>query len=249
MLPEKMEKYSGRVIEGSRGRTRYNRYERTMTNWDGRMSKVGCIKLFISNLDKGVTENEVIELFGEFESFKSATLHYDRYNNSLGTAEVVYDRKRDAIKAKKEFNNRTLDGKVMEIAIYGLDRETALAKQPLSRKVRARMDNWSKDPKSRKNRIPSVTKEDKGGAMEGWGGARKRRRHFLRKEELKTEMKAKMWRNQRSRFHWKSNRNTRDKVRGGDNRSFDSNKNRKKLVRSKEDLDAELDAYMKGRSV
>ena len=249
MTSDKMEKYSGRGIEGARGRTRHNRYERTMTNWDGRMSKVDCVKLFISNLDKGVTENEVIELFGEYESFKSATLHYDRYNNSLGTAEVVYDRKRDAIKAKKEFNNRTLDGKVMEIAIYGSDRGTAFVKQPLSRKVRARMDIWSKEPKSRKNRSASVTKEDKGGAMGGWGGARKRRRHFLRKEELKTEMKAKMWRNQRSRFDWKSNRNTRDKVRGGENRSFDSKKNRKKLVRSKEDLDAELDAYMKGRSV
>ena len=136
----------------------------------------------------------------------------------------------------------------MEIAIYGSDRETALASLPLSREIGARMDNWSKEPRSRKNRSAGVTKEDKGGAKGGWGGARKRRRHFLKKEELKTEMKAKMWRNRRSRFDWKNNRNTRDEVRGGDKRSFNSSKNWKKLGRSKEDLDAELDAYMKGRS-
>ena len=246
---DKMERYSGRAIEEPRERMRHNPCEKIMTNRDSRISKVDCVKLFISNLDKGVTEEDVIELFGKFKSFKSATLHYDRYKNSRGTAEVVYDRKRDAIKAKKEFNNQTLDGKVMEIAIYGSDRETALASLPLSREIRARMDNWSKEPRSRKNRSAGVTKEDKGGAKGGWGGARKRRRHFLRKEELKTEMKAKMWRNRRSRFDWKSNRNTRDEVRGGDKRSFNSTKNRKKLVRSKEDLDAELDAYMKGRSV
>ena len=256
MMSDKMERWSERGSEGSGGRTRPNRYRKFRTTGGSRTSKVkpelfnfDCVKLFVSNLDKGVTEEDVKELFGEFKSFKSATLHYDRYNNSLGTAEVVYDRKRDAIKAMKEYNNQTLDGKVMEIAIYGLERETAIASQPPRREGRTRMNYWIKEPMSRKKRSGGVMKEDKGGAMGGWGGARNRRRWFNRKEELKTEMKVKKWRNRRSRFDGKTNRNVRDEVRGADKRSFHSTKNRKKLVVSKEDLDAELDVYMKGRSL
>ena len=281
MMSAKMERRSGRGSEGPRGRTRPNRYEKLRTTEGGRMSKAepqllnsDCVKLFVRNLDKGVTEEDVIELFRKFESFKTATLYYDRYN-SRGTAEVVYDRKRGAVEAMKEYNNVPLDGKPMEIAI---ERETAQASQPARREGRTKKDNLSKKPKSRKNRSGGVMKEDKGGAMGGWGGERTKSWRFIRKEQLKTEMKAQMWNNQRSRFVWKSNRNVKDEVRGGEKtetkakmwnyqrsrfvwksnsyvkdevrgggkRSIGSStKNRKKLVISKEDLDAELDAYMK----
>lgn len=251
MRSDKIERWSGRGREESRRRTRPNRYRKFKTTGGNRKSKVephpsnsDSVKLFVSNLDKGVTEEDVISIFEDFESFKSATLHYDRYNNSLGTAEVVYDKKLDAIKAIKEYNNVPLDGKVMEIVIYGLERETALSSLPPRREGKTRAANWSKEPKSRtrKNRSAGVMNEDRGGGMGGWRGAKKRRKQFNRKEELKTQMKAKMWRNQGSR-------NGRGKVRGGEKRGFGSSKDRKKLVISKEDLDAELDSYMKGRSV
>ena len=258
MRSAKIGRRSGRGREESRRRTRPNRYEKVRTTGGSKKSKVephpsnsDSVKLFVSNLDKGVTEEDVISIFQEFQSFKSATLHYDRYNNSLGTAEVVYDGKRDAIKAMKEYNNVPLDGKVMEITIYGLKRDTALASQPLRREGRTRMVNRSKEPQSRtrKNTNAGVMKEDRDGGMRGWGGANKRRKQFNIKEELKTQMKAKMWRNQGSRSQWKNNKNVRAKVRGGEKRSFGSSKDRKKLVISKEDLDAELDNYMKDRSV
>ena len=242
--------WSGRGSKGARGRTRPSRYGGFRDTEGGRMSKVrpDSVKLLVSNLDISVTEHDVDLLFKEYRSYKSATLHYDQYSNSRGTAEAFFDRKHDAIKAMKEFNGRTLDGKEMEIVIFGLEREIALASQPLKREGRTRMDNWSQQPRSRRNRNAGVMKEDKGGAMGGWGGARKKRRPFIRKDDLKTEMKAKMGRNQRSKAGGKSSRNMRDEARGGAKRSWGGARNGRKTVISKDDLDAELDAYMHARS-
>ncbi|KAG6734763.1 hypothetical protein I3842_01G286000 [Carya illinoinensis] len=78
-------------------------------------------KIYISNLDYGVSNDDIQVLFSEVGDLKRYSIHYDRSGRSKGTAEVVFLHQSDAVAALKRYNNIQLDGKPMKIELVGVN--------------------------------------------------------------------------------------------------------------------------------
>ncbi|KAL1217895.1 THO complex subunit 4D [Cardamine amara subsp. amara] len=76
-------------------------------------------RLHITNLDQGVTNEDIRELFCEIGELERYAVHYDKNGRPSGTAEVVYPRRSDAFQALKKYNNVLLDGRPMRLEILG----------------------------------------------------------------------------------------------------------------------------------
>lgn len=90
-----------------------------LNNDEGAAKIESGTKLYISNLDHGVTNDDIKLLFAEEGEMKRHTIHYDQSGRSKGTAEVVFVRHSDALAAMEKYNNMRLDGKPLQIELVG----------------------------------------------------------------------------------------------------------------------------------
>ncbi|XP_037430025.1 THO complex subunit 4B-like [Triticum dicoccoides] len=80
-------------------------------------------KLYISNLDYNVSNEDIKELFSEMGEIQRYSINYDKSGRSKGTAEVVFSARSSAVAALKKYNNVHLDGKPMKIEVIGTNIE------------------------------------------------------------------------------------------------------------------------------
>ncbi|XP_060175447.1 THO complex subunit 4A-like [Lycium barbarum] len=109
-------------------RTRMTPYsmsqERDLMKMAGGGDHVHGTKLFVSNLDYGVTNDDIRLLFSDVGELKEYALHYDNSGRSKGTAEVVFTYASGALAAIKRYNNIQLDGRPMKIEVVGVNAPT-----------------------------------------------------------------------------------------------------------------------------
>ncbi|UJR23463.1 hypothetical protein I4U23_026465 [Adineta vaga] len=111
-----------RTSNAPAGRWKHDLFEDNSNRGRGGQRNTGMnstTKLLISNLDYGVTTNDIQELFEDIGAIRVARVHYDESARSLGTAEVVFERRADATIALQKYNGLNLDGRPMDIRLVG----------------------------------------------------------------------------------------------------------------------------------
>ncbi|XP_071707849.1 THO complex subunit 4B-like [Rutidosis leptorrhynchoides] len=92
-------------------------------------------KLYVSNLNYQVTNEDIKVLFSEVGELKRYAIHYDRSGRSKGTAEVVFVRQSDAVVAMRRYNNVQLDGQPMQLELVGVKIVTPVPIAPMQKDI------------------------------------------------------------------------------------------------------------------
>ena len=83
-----------------------DRFRRT---FESSLYPIRHTKLILSNLDKDVCDQDIIDLFSKFGKILKSAVHYNRFGKSLNTAEIIFEQKNSAVNAMREYNGVPLD--------------------------------------------------------------------------------------------------------------------------------------------
>ncbi|CAF2425554.1 unnamed protein product [Rotaria sp. Silwood2] len=178
-----------RTSNAPAGRWKHDLYDDSTNRARGVQRNSGVnstTKLIISNLDYGVTTSDVQELFEDVGAIRAAHVHFDENGQSLGTAEVVFERRADAATAQQKYNGLNLDGRPMDIKLVG-GVDSGLTQQT----NRGSFANGTNSRNQRSGfRFNNQQNETRGGGNRSRGGGRQQEngtRGNARKETISAE--------------------------------------------------------------
>mmetsp|Transcript_17556 Transcript_17556/g.71050 ORF Transcript_17556/g.71050 Transcript_17556/m.71050 type:complete len:221 (-) Transcript_17556:1578-2240(-) len=111
-------------MDTDRGRWQHDKYRPVLKQPYGRtgtyskpMSQSSGAKIVVSNLDPGVSNGDISDLFKGIGPIKQAMVIYNSDGKSTGSAEVVFASTDDALAAIAKYNGVPLDNRPLEISL------------------------------------------------------------------------------------------------------------------------------------